>query len=166
MFTATQKLQFQLRRHREAGDEIALPPAVRWRDGVPLWSEIIYCSSAEAAQLRDRAALVNLLQQQAPTIGLVIEAEFEQFGRQLAQDVEAQGYGGLVRFEDLETRDTFLRVMVGDGLYPLIVRQDMLKDFWMQLTLQCERHFLALGWRDACYGYWESDLVFAQNPAT
>jgi hypothetical protein len=160
--SATQKLQFHLRRLRESGQPIALPGRTRWRDGVPLWSEMITCSATEVLALRERAELVHLLDAQPPTLGLAITPEHEQQGRQLALDVDGSGYGGLVRFVDLATRDNYLRVLVGEGLFPLIVDEGRLLDFWLQLTLGCERHFLVIADSRRCYGYWESDLAF--NP--
>ncbi len=160
--SATQKLQFQLRTARAAGEPAILPPRARWRDGVPLWAEIVYCSVAEAATLRGAAAWMHLLAEQPPTIGLLVTPEFEQHGQRLALDIETEGYGGLIRFEDVLTEDNFLRVLVGQGLYPLIVRESELKHFWTQLTLQCERHFLTIANHEHCYGYWESDLALSR----
>ncbi|BAC89230.1 hypothetical protein [Gloeobacter violaceus] len=160
--SATQKLQFELRSRRERGEATTLPPRTRWREGVLLWAEIVYCSPAEAQQLRDGAERLHVLSEQPPAIGLVITPEFDEHGRRLAMDVDQHGYGGLVRFENLLTEDNYLQVMVGEGLYPLIVREEELMHFWMQLTLQCERHFLAVASEKVCFGYWESDLALSR----
>lgn len=162
--SATQKLQYRLRQERDSGQTSALPPRERWQGGVMLWSEIVYCAPTVTAEWRERAERVHLLDELAPSIGLAIAPEFEGQGTRLALDIDTLGYGGLVRFEDLTTLDNYLRVLVGDGLYPLVVSEDGLLDFWKQLTMQCDRHFLLIADRHRCYGYWESALAFNPSP--
>ncbi|AGY56627.1 hypothetical protein [Gloeobacter kilaueensis] len=162
-FSATQKLQFELRSRRDGGESIALPAKARWREGTLLWSEIVYYTGEQAEALRSAAERVHLLDALPPAVGLLITPEFEAHGRQLALDIDQQGYGGLVRFEDLVSEDTYLQVVLGEGLFPLIVREEELKHFWTELTLRCERHFLAVASQHGCFGYWESDLAISRS---
>jgi hypothetical protein len=103
---------------------------------------------------------MHMLNSQAPTLGLVITPEFEQQGNQLALDIDHQGYGGLVHFAEIE--DNLLRVLLGDGLYPLVVSEDRLEDFWLRLLDQ-NYHFLLVADQQHCYGYWESNLAISME---
>jgi len=103
---------------------------------------------------------MHMLTAQAPTLGLVITPEFEQQGNQLAIDIDDQGYGGLVHFVEVE--DNLMRVLLGNGLYPLVVSEDRLEAFWLQLLDQ-NHHFLLIADQQRCYGYWESDLAMSMK---
>lgn len=154
--SASQRLQYRLRQQRDQIQSLLLPPRTRWRDGVMLWGEFLFCLEAESAHWRDCAPRMHMITSQAPTIGLVITPEFEQQGNQLALDIDDQGYGGLIHYGEVE--DKLLRVLLGDGLYPLVVSEDRLEDFWLQLREQ-HHHFLLIADQQRCYGYWESDLA-------
>jgi hypothetical protein len=158
--SASQRLQYRLRQQRDQNHALLLPGRTRWRDGVMLWGEFLFCLEAEAAQWRDHAPRMHMLTSQAPTLGLVITPEFEQQGNQLALDIDHQGYGGLVHFSEIE--DNLLRVLLGDGLYPLVVSEDRLEDFWLRLLDQ-NHHFLLVADQQHCYGYWESNLALSME---
>jgi hypothetical protein len=158
--SASQRLQYRLRQQRDQNHSLLLPARTRWRDGVMLWGEFLFCLEAEAAQWRDLAPHMHMLTAQAPTLGLVITPEFEQQGNQLAIDINDQGYGGLVHFAEVE--DNLLRVLLGNGLYPLVVSKDRLAAFWLQLLGQ-NHHFLLVADQQHCYGYWESDLAMSME---
>ncbi|MDX2273511.1 MAG: hypothetical protein NW237_16380 [Cyanobacteriota bacterium] len=161
MPTASQLLQASLRQQQQQGS-LQLPALQRWEKGIPLWGEIIYFSEAEALKLRSCCQRSSELVGRAPQQGIQLCADFPELSRRLAMQIHTAGYGGLVQFEDLAEEDCFLRVVVGEGLYPVIVAQSLLKDFWMQLTLQACRHFLTVIDQGECLGFWESDLVLAR----
>jgi hypothetical protein len=161
MTTSSQKRQQQLRQQQQEGS-LTLPPLERWEKGLTFWGEIVYLSAPEVLRLRQESPRCSCLTDKAPQQGIQLCADFPEFSRRLAMHIDQGGYGGLVQFEDLENEDCFLRILVGDHLYPVIVAQHLLRDFWMQLTLNACRHFLAVIDAGQCLGYWESDVILSR----
>ncbi len=157
--TPSRRLQQQYRAQLQQGSFV-LPEVRRWENGVPFWGELFYLSLTEAEQLRDLAQRSSQLPGPAPTIGIQLCASSLKLSNRLAVQINEAGYAGLMQFEDLaDEQDGFLRIAVGDGLYAVIVMQAMLREFWLQLTLQTCRHSLTVIQESTCLGYWESDLV-------
>ncbi len=159
MSTASRQLQQELRQSSLDGS-LTLPPLQRWEKGVPFWGEIISLSAAEAHQFRESSPRRSYLQaDEIPLQGIQLCGDSPELSTRLAIQINDRGYGGLVQFDDLEHEDCFLRIWVGDSLYPVIVAQPLLKDFWMQITLGACRHFLTVIDGGECLGFWESDVV-------
>jgi hypothetical protein len=155
--TPSQQLQQCLRAQQQQG-ELILPPLQRWEKGLPFWGELLYLSYPEAQSYRETASRVSQLVGETPQQGIQLCVDGWDLRLKLAIQINTVGYGGLVQFEDLQ-QDCFLRILVGQHLYPVIVAQHFLKDFWLQLTLHTCRHFLTVIDGDQCLGFWESDLV-------
>ncbi len=161
MTTSSQHLQDQLRQRQLAGT-FTLPPLERWEKGIPFWGEIIYLSGAEALQFREATPRSSPLSMGAiPQQGIQLCVDSPDLSLKLASQINDWGYGGLVQFEDLSHEDCFLKIVVGEHLYPVIVAQPFLREFWLQLTLNACRHFLTVIDQGQCLGFWESDVVLA-----
>lgn len=159
MMTASQRLQRELRQLNLAGS-LTLPPLQRWEKGLPFWGEIITLSAAEALQFRDSTLRQSILEaSEIPLQGIQLCGDSPELSTRLAIQINDRGYGGLVQFEDLDHDDCFLRIVVGESQYPVIVAQHLLKDFWTQLTLNACRHFLTVIDNGDCLGFWESDVI-------
>lgn len=156
--TPSQKLQQCLRSQQNQGDLI-LPPLQRWEKGLPFWGELLYLSYPEAQSYRDKTSRVSQLAGETPQQGIQLCVDGWDLRLKLAIQINDMGYGGLVQFDNLQQEDCFLRILVGSHLYPVIVAQHLLKDFWSQLALNTCRHFLTVMDGDKCLGFWESDVI-------
>ncbi|WP_190805111.1 hypothetical protein [Leptolyngbya sp. FACHB-261] len=156
--TPSLRLQ-QLYRDQLSHGQFVMPELQRWEKGVPFWGELFYLSQPEADYLRTLCPRSSHLPGPAPTIGIQLCASSLKLSERLAVQINETGYGGLVQFEDLADQDCFLRIAFGASLYPVIVMQSMLREFWLQLTLNACRHSLTVTQEDSCLGYWESDLL-------
>lgn len=159
MITASQRLQQELRQLTLAGS-LTLPPLQRWDKGLPFWGEIVSLSAAEALQFRDSSPRQSCLEAEAiPLQGIQLCGDSPELSTRLAIQINDKGYGGLVQFENLDHEDCFLRIIVGNSMYPVIVAHHLLKDFWLQVTLNACRHFLTVIDGGDCLGFWESDVI-------
>jgi len=162
MVTPSQRLQQELRQLSLEGT-LTLPPLQRWEKGLPFWGEIVSLSAAEALQFRDSSPRQSCLEEsEIPLQGIQLCGDSPELSTRLAIQINDQGYGGLVQFNDLDHDDCFLRIWVGESLYPVIVAQNLLKTFWLQLTLGACRHFLTVIDGGNCLGFWESDVIVPQ----
>jgi hypothetical protein len=159
MNSATEQLQQQLRNQLNQGSYV-LPPLKRW-GGAPFWGVLIRLSRTEAESFRTQPPHHALISGEAPVLGLAIGGSYAKESERLAFDIDCQGYGGIVQFNDYTHEDTFLRIVFGESQYPILVPIDQLKDFWAELTLGCCRHFLMVAHESHCYGCWESDLLLS-----
>ncbi len=139
-----------------------LPALQRWEKGLPLWGEIVYLSQPEAEHWQRQTSRLSRLQGNWVLQGIQLCGDSPELSRRLAIQINEAGYGGLVQFENLAQEDCFLQLVVGASTYPVIVAQPLLKDFWMQLTLQACRHFLTVIDGGTCLGFWESDLLLSR----
>ncbi len=158
MTNATEHLQQQLRNQLNQSSYV-LPPLKRWGDGAPFWGVLIRLSRAEAESFRTQPPYHYLIPREAPVLGLAIGGSYAKESERLAFDIDYQGYGGIVQFNDYTHEDTFLRIVFGESQYPILVPIDHLKDFWAELMVGCCRHFLMVAHESHCYGWWESDLL-------
>ncbi len=165
MITASQLRQQELRQHQQEGT-LQLPPLQRWEKGLPFWGEIIYLSEPEADRLRQGSPRQSCLEGTVPQQGIQLCGDSPELSSRLAIQINDAGYGGLVLFDDLDHEDCFLRILVGESMYPVIVAHNLLRDFWMQLTLNACRHFLTVIDSGDCLGFWESDLILSRRDQT
>ncbi len=156
--TPSHRLQADLRQRQQDGS-YTLPELERWDKGIPFWGEIVSTSQPEAEQWRASAPRLSCLPGDAPQQGIQLCCDGPDLNLRLASQINDTGYGGLVQFEDLAHDDCFLRILVGGHMYPVIVDQALLKDFWTQLMLKACRHFLTVIDQGICLGFWESDVT-------
>ncbi|NJK64180.1 MAG: hypothetical protein HC921_17155 [Synechococcaceae cyanobacterium SM2_3_1] len=156
--TPSQILQEHLRQQLQH-DTWQLPSLQRWEKGVPLWGEIVYLSHPEAEHWQRQTSRLSRLEGSFAQQGIQLCGDSPELSRRLAIQINEAGYGGLVQFDNLTQEDCFLRLVVGESVYPVIVAQPLLRDFWMQLTLQACRHFLTVIDGGICQGFWESDVI-------
>jgi hypothetical protein len=159
--TPSQSLQQYLRQQSQ-DNTWQLPSLQRWEKGLPLWGEIVYLSQPEAEEWQHQTSRLSRLPGIPAQQGIQLCGDSLELSRRLAIHINEAGYGGLVQFDNLAQEDCFLRLVVGESTYPVIVAQPLLRDFWMQLTLQACRHFLTVIDGGTCLGFWESDLILSR----